>query len=218
MPSFCASRMEQKIVEVPKSQIVTAFGEPGILSTGRIRLQNQLAVRENGENVNPRKPFLLPELPDLLRGREHGDKAGELRIADPEQGGGAGRLQHHVVSPAPHIGKTGENESVAITERSLLRPIAGNLRLYNDQIFGAVSRTSEAIFQETVSGEPAKEQIDLFVPVLAAGRERSQRQALAQILQTSCCARAKPSQHDGVGLEDGDDCAARMHLNPRQPV
>ena len=76
MPSFRASRMEQKIVEVPKSQIVTAFDEPGILSTGRIRLQKQLAVRENGENVNPRKPFLLPELPDLLRGREHGDKAG----------------------------------------------------------------------------------------------------------------------------------------------
>jgi hypothetical protein len=37
-------------------------------------------------------------------------------------------------------------------------------------------------------------------------------------LQTSCCARAKPPQHDRVGLEDGDDCAARMHLNPRQPV
>ena len=74
VPPFRASRMEQKIVEVPKSQVVIALGQPGCLPLALSVFRSDLAIRQQGENLDPRKTVLLPELSDLLRGRQRGER------------------------------------------------------------------------------------------------------------------------------------------------
>jgi hypothetical protein len=206
--------MEHEIVEVPKSQVLIAFRKPGIAFASRIGLQNDLAISQQGQNFDPRETILLLKLPNGLRGRQCGEEAQEFRIADPEEGGGAGRLEHDFISPAAEIREPGENDSVAIAELRHLRPIADHLRLDNNQVFAAVW-VRDAIFQQAVTGEPTEEEIDLFIRMVPIGRERTQLQARAQLFQARRRSRAKSPQHEGVILENGNDCAARVRLDPR---
>jgi len=69
MAAFGATRMEHKIVKVPKHQIVVALGRAQAMVPGSINLEKDLAVQQQREQFQPRKVILQPQLADLLRRR-----------------------------------------------------------------------------------------------------------------------------------------------------
>ena len=90
-----AAGVEQKIVKVPKNEVVVAFGPSQAAVARGVDLEKDLAIHQQGEKLDPRKTLLPTQLFDLLRCRQHGDGGCNLRIANFEQRGGARRFQHH---------------------------------------------------------------------------------------------------------------------------
>ena len=83
-----------------------ALGQPGV-DAGIFEFEGDFAIHQQGEKLDARKTVLLPQLSNLLRGRQRPKQAHELRIANPEQGAGTGGLQHHLVAAAPHEREAG---------------------------------------------------------------------------------------------------------------
>ena len=172
VPALRAARVENKIVKIPKNEIVVALGRAKALVAGRTDLEKDLAVDEQGEKLEPRKPGLPAQLPDLLRRGQRGQGGRNLRIANLEQCAGARRFQHHLVGAPPHVGETRQHEHVGIAKRRRLRPIIRNLRLDDDLILAA-SRAAKAVFQETEPRQTANQQSNFLVDVPAAATRTS---------------------------------------------
>ena len=74
VPAFRAARVEQKIVKVPKNEVVVTLGRSEATVAGGVDLEKDLAIHQQGEKLDPRKTVLPAELFDLLRRRQHGDE------------------------------------------------------------------------------------------------------------------------------------------------
>jgi hypothetical protein len=146
VPTLHAARVEQKIVEIPEHEAVVALGRPQAAVGGRIDVEKDLAVHQQGNKLDPEKTVLPTELSDLLRRRQQGDGGRNLRIADPEQGAGARRFEDHFVAASPQIREPRQDEDVVLAELRHARPIVGNLRL-DDDLVRAGARAAEAILQ-----------------------------------------------------------------------
>ena len=103
VPAFRAARVEQKIVKIPKDEIVITLGRSKAAAASNVDLENDLAIEEQAEKLEPRKIVLPTQLFDLLRCRKHGQDAGNLRVADFEQCAGARRFEDHLVIAPSHI-------------------------------------------------------------------------------------------------------------------
>ena len=146
VPAFRAARVEQKIVKVPKDEVVVALGRSKAAFAGNVDLEKDLAIHQQSEKLDPRKTLLPAELFDLLRRGEHGEGGRNLRIANFEQRAGARQFQHHLVAAPSHVREPRQDERVCISELRRSRPIIGNLRFDDDQVL-AVARAPEAVLQ-----------------------------------------------------------------------
>ena len=61
-----AARVEQQIVKVPKHEVMIALDGSEVAVAGGIDLEKDLAIRQQGEELNP-GTILPAELSDLLR-------------------------------------------------------------------------------------------------------------------------------------------------------
>src|SRR5205823_9712533 len=89
MPAFRAARVEQKIVKIPKNEIVIALGRSKAAAASSVDLKKDLAIEEQSEKLEPRKIVLPTQLFDVKRCRQHGQDGGNLRIADFEHRAGS---------------------------------------------------------------------------------------------------------------------------------
>src|SRR5215471_13921472 len=105
VPAFRAARVEQKIVKIPKNEIVIAFDRSKAAAAGSVDLEKDLAVEEQGEQLEPAKIVPPTQRFDVLRRRQHGQDGGNLRIADFEQRAGARRFEDHLVTAPSRICK-----------------------------------------------------------------------------------------------------------------
>jgi hypothetical protein len=69
VPALRAARVEQEIVKVPEQEVVVALGcsQPTVAS--RLDLEQDLAIHQQGEKLDPRKTVQPTELLDLSRCR-----------------------------------------------------------------------------------------------------------------------------------------------------
>ena len=75
--TFRATRVEQKIVKVPKNEAGVTLGQAARVSSG-LYLEKDLAMDQQGEKLDPRKPVLSTEPFDLLRCGKCGDLAAAI--------------------------------------------------------------------------------------------------------------------------------------------
>ena len=59
VPALRAARVEQKIVKVPKNEVVVTLGRAQAAVVGGIDLEKDLAIHQQGEKLDPRKAVLL---------------------------------------------------------------------------------------------------------------------------------------------------------------
>ena len=67
MPARRAARVEQQIVKVPEHEVAIALGGSQVAIIGGIDLEEDLAIRQQGEKLNPGKAVLPAQSPDSLR-------------------------------------------------------------------------------------------------------------------------------------------------------
>ena len=103
--AFCTAGVEQKVVKVPKNEVVVTLRRSETAVAGGLDLEKDLAIHQQGEKLDSRKTVLPPELFDLLRCRQYGDGGRDLRIANFKQRAGARQLQDHFVAAPSHIGE-----------------------------------------------------------------------------------------------------------------
>src|ERR1700689_4709712 len=103
-------------MKVPKNEAVVPPGQSMPTFATSTNLEKDLAIEEQGEKLDPWKTFLLTQLFDLLRGREHGDGRRNFRIANFEQRAGARRLEHYLGAPSSHEREPRQDESLGIAE------------------------------------------------------------------------------------------------------
>ena len=209
VPALRAARVEQQIVKVPKDEVVVALARSQAAVAG-IDLEQDAAVQQQREQLEPRKIFLRAQPPDLLRRGQRGDRARKLRIADPEQRSGARRFQHDRVAAPSQVGEPRQHEHVGLAQPRRRRPIVGDLRLDDDRIL--VACAPQGILQQAVAGQPLPQEAHLLVAAATACRERGERQAGPQLLRALRGARAERSQRDPVAVEAGEDFSVRLRL------
>src|SRR3984893_10557594 len=146
VPAFRAARVEQKIVKVPKNEVVVALGRSKASFAGNVGLENDLAIHQQSEKRDPRKTVLPTQLFNLLRRRQHGQGGRKLRIADFEQRAGARRFQDYLVIAPSHVCEPRQDKSIRIAELRRSRPIIGNLRFDDDHVL-ADARAPEGVLQ-----------------------------------------------------------------------
>src|ERR1700686_3138730 len=134
MSAFRAARVEQKIVKVPKNQVVVTLGRPEVTVASDVDLEKDLAIHQQGEKLDPRKTILPTELFDLLGRRQYGDGARNLRIANFEQCAGARRFQDHLVAAPSHVREPRQDDNVGVAELWRSWPIIGDLRFDDDLV------------------------------------------------------------------------------------
>ncbi len=210
VPARRAARMEQKIVEVPQDQVGVALGRPQPGVAGGVEREQDLAIHQQPQQLDPRKARLPAQPLDRLRRRQHRDDGREFRIADPEQRGGARRFQHHLEAAPPQIGEARQHERVEIAEPPHARPIVGDLRLDDDPVLG-VGRAREAVLDEAVAGQSPHQRIDLLVGA-PPGRERGEPQPRAQPLGARRRARTEHPQPDRIAVEAGGELSVRARV------
>src|SRR5262245_4666698 len=103
VPTFRAARVEQKIVKVPKNQVVVTLGQSGTPLGSGLCLEKDLAINQQSEKFDPRKAVVPTKPSDLLGRGQCGDRGRDLWIANSKQCAGARRFQHHVVSAPAHV-------------------------------------------------------------------------------------------------------------------
>ena len=141
-----AARVEQKVVKVPKNEVVVTLGRSQAAVASGVDLEKDLAIHQQGEKLDPRKIGPPTEPSDLLGCSQYGDGGRNLRIANSEQRAGARRFQHHLVAAPSHVREPRQDENVGIAELRRSRPIIGNLR-FDDDLVLVVSRVPEAVLQ-----------------------------------------------------------------------
>src|SRR5580704_7917010 len=146
VPAFRAARVEQKIVKVPKDEVMVTLGRSKATFAGNVDLENDLAIHQQCEKLDPRKTLLPTELVDLLRSRKYGDGGCNIRVANFEQRAGARRFQDYLVTAPSHVCEPRQDKSICIAELRRSRPIIGNLRFDDDQVL-ADARAPEAVLQ-----------------------------------------------------------------------
>ena len=166
VPAFGAAGMEKQIVKVPDNQIVIALGRPEVFVAFGVDFERELAIDKQAEKHRSRKALFPAQLPDSLRGRELGQKAGDTRIANPEQRGGARRFQNQVVAASPQIGEPRQDERVGVAKLRGLRPVIGGLRLDGDKVRAAGA--AEPVFNEIASRQTPNECINTLIGAPAA--------------------------------------------------
>ena len=67
MSAFRAARVEQEIVKIPENEVVVALGRPQAAVAGVVDLEQDLAIHEQGEQLEPGKTILPSEPSDRLR-------------------------------------------------------------------------------------------------------------------------------------------------------
>ena len=133
MPSFRAACVEQKIVEVPKRQVIIAFVRAKAAFAADVGLESDLAIYEQAKEFYARETFVPPEVFYLLRDRQHREEAREARIANLEQCSCA-RDSSTISLPRRRMYANRERtRASALLRLWRSRPVAGNLRLDNDQ-------------------------------------------------------------------------------------
>ena len=195
--------MEQQIVKVPENEVSVALGGSQVAVFGGIDPEEDLAIRQQGEKLDPGKAVLPAQSPDALRRGQHGERGRDLRIANPEQRSGARRFQHHRVAAPPHVGETRQDENLGIAERRRLRPIVGNLRLDDDCV--RVARSPDRVLQQAMPGQSPDQPIHLLRDGRAVGSERSERQTRVQLLRTIRRAGAERAQVERVAIGVSDE-------------
>ena len=116
VPTLRAARMEEKIVKVPKNELLVTLGQAKPASAGGADLEKDLAIEQQGKKLDPGKTLLPTQLFDLLRRGKHRNGGRNLRIANFEQRAGARRFQHHLVAAPPQIREPRQDESVGVAE------------------------------------------------------------------------------------------------------
>jgi hypothetical protein len=97
--------VEQKIVKVPKNEVVIPLRWLEATVEGGVDLEQDLATYQQSKKLEPRKAVLPAEPFDSLGCRQHGDGHCDRWIAKLEQRAGARRFQHHVVAAPSHVGE-----------------------------------------------------------------------------------------------------------------
>ena len=174
VPAFGAARVEQKIVKIPDDEVVVAFGGAEDFVAGRVDLEEDLAVDEQCEKLDPWEIRAAAEPSDLLRRGQARQAGGDLRIAYLEQRAGARGFQNHRIGAPPQIREPRQDENVIAAKGRHSRPIGGDLRLDDDLVL-AIRRSREAVLQQTASGQPPDEEVNLFVGIGAVSFERTER-------------------------------------------
>ena len=118
VPAFGAARVEQKIVKIPDDEVVVAFGGAEDFVAGRVDLEEDLAVDEQSEKLDPRKIRAAAEPLDLLRRGQARQGGGDLRIAYLEQRAGARGFQNHRIGAPPQIREPRQDENVIAAKRA----------------------------------------------------------------------------------------------------
>ena len=160
-------------MKVPKHEVMIALDGSEVAVAGGIDLEKDLAIRQQGEKLNP-GTILPAELSDFLRRGQCRQGGRNLRIANPEQRPGARRFQHHLVAAPSHVGKPRQDENLGIAERRRLRPVVANLRFDDDLVL--VARSLDAVLQQTMPGQSPDQSISLLVE-WSGGRIRTRRAA-----------------------------------------
>ena len=83
-----AARVEQKIVKIPKNEVVITLGCSKAIFVRHVDLESDLTIHQQSEKVDARKTVLPTEMFDLLRYSQYGDGGRNLRIANFEQRAG----------------------------------------------------------------------------------------------------------------------------------
>src|SRR6266550_8717626 len=65
LSAFGAVGVEQQIVKVPENQVVVAFGRPQAVAAGGIDLEEDLAIHQQSEKLDPGKAALSPQPADF---------------------------------------------------------------------------------------------------------------------------------------------------------
>ena len=215
MPAFGAARVEEEIVKIPENEIVVTLGRPQAAVAGGVDLEQDLAIDQHGEQLEPRKTVLPTQSFDRLRCGQQGQGGRDLRIANPEQRAGARRLQDHLVAAPAQVREPRQDENVGLADLLRSRPIVGNLRLDDDLVLAlilAVARAPEAVLQQAVSGQSPDQELNLLVDAPALGRKRAERQTRAQVLRAIRRAGAELSQAHRMAIEAGDDVSVRARF------
>ena len=61
MPARRAARVEQQIVKIPENEVVIALGRPQVAIAGGVDLEQDLAIRQQGEKLDSGKTILPTE-------------------------------------------------------------------------------------------------------------------------------------------------------------
>ena len=179
MPAFRATRMKEKIVEVPKDEVPVALIDPQPVAPG-IGLEKDPTVEEQSEKLGARKVILPAQLLDLSRHRQHGQSGSNLRIADLEQGASVRQFEHQLASAPPHVSQARENKTIRSADLRDTGPVTLDLRLDDDEVL-AFPHAREVINQEAAFRQTPDEKRELLLNLSAAPRKRSERQTLAQL-------------------------------------
>src|SRR5262249_61411600 len=65
--AFRAARVKKEIVKVPENEVVVPLGRPRPTVAGGVDAEQDLAIHQQGEKLNPGKAVLPTEPSDLLR-------------------------------------------------------------------------------------------------------------------------------------------------------
>ncbi len=114
LPAFRAVGVKQKIVKIPEHEVFVTLVRPAAIAAGGVELEKDLAVHQQSEQFQPGKACLPSQPADLLRRGQHGDRARDLWIANPEQRAGARRFQHQVVAAPPQIGESRQHDRIGV--------------------------------------------------------------------------------------------------------
>src|SRR5262245_7058124 len=85
VPAFSAACVEEKVMEVPKSQVVVALVASEALLAGGIPLEQNLAIHQQGEKIKSDASIPSTIGSDLLRRGQAGDCRHDLRIGNTNE-------------------------------------------------------------------------------------------------------------------------------------
>ncbi len=177
----------------------------------RVDLEQDLAIHQQGEEFEPGKTVLPPQLFDLLRRGEPGQRGRDLRIADLEQGAGARRFQHHLVAAPSHIREPRQDERVGIAELRRLRPIIGNLRFDDDLVLASCRAPRRYSNRPCRAKRRTRRSISFSISPPPDANAASGR-PLRNICARSAALRAERSEADRKALEAGGDFSVCVNL------
>src|SRR5215831_4341286 len=202
-------------MKIPHHEVLVALGRPEALVAGCSDLEQDLAVEQQRNQLVSKsaaeKAILPPQLADLVRRRQRGERGRYPGIGDTQQRAGARRFQHHVAAAPAQIGEPGQDDGVGRAELRRLRPVVGCLRFDDDDIVIAAN-VGEAVFEESLPGEPPHQKINLTVDRTALGRKRMKRQAGTKVSRAFECARAEFAQFDRIAIENSSKTAVGARL------